>query len=80
MWRPGNILAYDARRNIAPVVLTKVWGEFKDVRFVQRDPPDGKQPHNPTYGGYHGLEGDDWIEGITYSAGHYKSARRSPAK
>ncbi|MGP8246835.1 MAG: chitobiase/beta-hexosaminidase C-terminal domain-containing protein [Bryobacteraceae bacterium] len=75
---PADILVYDARRAIAPIVLTKVWGEFKDVRFVQQDPPDGKQPRNPGYGDHHGLEGADWVEGVTYSAGQYKNARLMP--
>jgi hypothetical protein len=75
---PADILIYDARRAIAPAVLSKVWGEFKDVRFVQQDAPDGKQPHNPGYQGYHGLEGADWVEGVTYSAGQYKNARLIP--
>jgi hypothetical protein len=75
---PGDILIYDARRSIAPAVLTKLWGEFKDLRFVQQDAPDGKQPHNPAYGGYRGLEGADWVEGVTFSAGQYKNARLMP--
>jgi len=75
---PQDILVYDARRNIAPVVLSKVWSEFPDVRFVQQDPPDGKQPHHPVRGGYHGLEAAQWVEGMTFSAGQYKNARMIP--
>ena len=75
---PGDILVYDARRSIAPVVLNKVWSEFPDVRFMQQDPPDPKQPQNPTYGGYHGLEGADWVEGVTYSTGDYGKAKLVP--
>jgi len=73
-----DILVYDARRNIAPAVLSKVWAQFPEVRFVQQDAPDGKQPHHPVQGGYHGLEAAAWVEGLIFSAGQYKNARLIP--
>jgi len=75
---PGDILVYDARRAIAPVVLTKVWGEFKDVRFMQQDLPNPQQPRHPVYSDYRRLEGADWVEGATYSSGDYGKARLVP--
>lgn len=75
---PGDILVYDARRSIPAAVLTKVWGEFKDVRFVQEAGPNARQPKNPAYGDYHGLEAADWVEGVTYSKGEYKDAKLIP--
>ena len=76
----GNIVVYDARRDIYPGLLTKIWTEFKDVRFVQADPPDPAQPKNPGYGDYHGLEAANWVEGIHYSANNdtYHDAKLIP--
>jgi hypothetical protein len=74
----GSIVVYDARRDIYPCLLQKVWGEFKDVRFVQADAPDPKQPKNPGYGNYHGLEQAQWVEGVTYSANDYHDAKLIP--
>jgi uncharacterized protein (DUF362 family) len=74
----GNIVVYDARRDIYPGLLRKVWGEFKDVRFVQADAPDPRQPKNPGYGDYHGLEQAQWVEGVTYSANNYQDAKLIP--
>lgn len=76
--RPADILVYDARRNIYPAMLSKIWSEFPDVRFVQEQPPDPTQPRNPRYGGFRGLEAADWIEGVDYSANHYNEARLIP--
>lgn len=76
--RPEDILIYDARRLIPPCILTKVWGEYKDVRFVQQKPAQPEQPKNPGYGDYHGLEGAQWVEGVDYSNGKYKDARLIP--
>ena len=78
---PANdIVVYDARRDIYPGLLTKIWTEFKDVRFVQADPPDPAQPKNPGYGDYHGLEAANWVEGIHYSANNdtYHDAKLIP--
>jgi len=75
---PENILVIDAQRCIPPYILTKVWSEFKDVRFVQKEAPTDGQPKNPAYGDYHGLEAADWIEGISYSNGKYNKARFIP--
>jgi Domain of unknown function (DUF362) len=76
--RESDILVYDARRDIYPAVLTKIWSEFKDVRFVQQDAPDAKQPVNPAYGDHHGLEAAQWVEGISYSANDYHEAKLMP--
>jgi hypothetical protein len=65
--RETDIIVYDARRAIYPAVLTKIWTEFPDVRFVQWEAPAAPQPTNPHYGDYRGLEGAQWVEGISYS-------------
>jgi hypothetical protein len=75
---PGDIVVYDARRTIPQTILTKVWAEFKDVRFVQNEAPSAGQPVNPAFGDHHGLEGADWVEGIAYSKGKYNEARMIP--
>jgi uncharacterized protein (DUF362 family) len=62
-----DIIVYDARRSIYPALLTKIWMEFPDVRFVQWEAPTVPQPVNPHYGDYRGLEGAQWMEGISYS-------------
>ncbi|MFT3866935.1 MAG: DUF362 domain-containing protein [Nibricoccus sp.] len=73
------IIVYDARRFINPAILTKVWSEFKDVRFVQYKPASNAQPINPAYGDHHGLEGADWVEAMTYSGGGpYRDAKMIP--
>lgn len=76
----GNIVVYDAKRDIYSGLLTKIWTEFKDVRFVQADAPDPAQPKNPGYGDYHGLEAANWVEGIHYSANNdtYHDAKLIP--
>lgn len=73
-----NILVYDARRPIFPYMLTEIWNEFKDVRFMQENAPDPKQPINPAYGDYTGLEAADWVEGVSYSAGRFNRAKLIP--
>lgn len=74
----NNILIYDARRAIFPEMLATVWKEFKDVRFLQQNPPGIHQPVHPAYGDHRGLEGTDWVEAISYSAGNYKEAKLIP--
>ena len=74
----NNIIVYDARRSMFPAMLTTVWKEFKDVRFVQEKPATDAQPVNPAYGDHHGLEAADWVEGVSYSAGNYKDAKLIP--
>lgn len=59
-------------------MLTYVWKEFKDVRFLQQNPASSRQPVNPAYGDHRNLESADWVEGITYSAGNYKEAKLIP--
>ena len=76
--RPQDIVVYDARRFIPPYMLTKVWGEFKDVRFVQNKEALPVQPKHPVYGDYSRLEAPDWVEGVTYSNGKYKDAKLIP--
>jgi uncharacterized protein (DUF362 family) len=75
---PANIVVYDAARYIYPGMLVKLWSEFKDVYFVQRDQPAAVQPHNPGYGDFHGLEQAQWVEGMTYSANNYHDAKFIP--
>jgi hypothetical protein len=70
-----NIIVYDVRRFIPPYILTKVWSEYKDVRFVQKEAAEEIQPKNPGYNSYHGLEAAEWIDGISYSKGEYNRAR-----
>jgi hypothetical protein len=74
----NNIIVYDVRRSIFPAMLTTIWKEFKDVRFVQEKPATDAQPVNPGYGDHHGLEAADWVEGVSYSAGNYKDAKLIP--
>lgn len=73
-----DIVVYDVRRNIYPAMLTEIWSEFKDVRFLQQDAPKAKQPKNPGYGDYHGLENAKWVEGVSYSSGNYRDAKLIP--
>ncbi len=65
--RPADIVVYEARRNIYPALLTKIWSEFPEVRFVQADAPAAPQPKNPASGDYRGLEQAQWVEGVSYS-------------
>ncbi len=78
--RQQDILVYDARRYIPPYILTKVWSEFHDVRFLQQPKPKDNQPKHPVYGDYSRLESADgnWVEGVAYSNGKYKDARLIP--
>jgi hypothetical protein len=76
--RPQDIIVYDARRYIPPFMLTKIWSEFKEVRFVQQGPAKADQPKNPAYGDYHGLEAPNWVEGVAYSNGKYHDAKLIP--
>lgn len=73
-----DIIVYDARRQIYPYMLTTVWNEFKDVRFLQWGEPIKGQPVNPAYGDYTGLIAADWVEGISYSSGSFKDAKLIP--
>jgi len=76
--RQEDIIVYDARRFIPPYLLTKIWSEFKDVRFVQFEAAKEVQPKHPVYGDYSRLEGAQWVEGIAYSNGKYKDAKLIP--
>ncbi len=75
---PKDIVIYDVRRYIPHYLLTKVWSEYKDVRFVQGEGPKNSQPKNTGYGDFHGLEAPVWVQGITYSNGKYDKARNIP--
>ncbi len=75
---PSDIIIYDARRFICPSILTKVWSEFKEVRFVQWNKVKESQPKNPGYGDHHGLETADWVDAITYSTNTYDQAKQIP--
>lgn len=61
------IIIYEVRRQIYAEFLSEIWQEFPDVRFVQDGPAISGQPENPRYGGTHGLEAADWVEGIEYT-------------
>jgi len=74
----NKIFVYDARRTISPAILTEVWREFKDVRFVQEREAMADQPINPGYGNHHGLEISDWAEGVQYSSGNFREAKLIP--
>jgi hypothetical protein len=44
-----DILVYDAQRNIYPGLLDKIWREYRDIQFVQRDTPDPEHQMHPDY-------------------------------
>ena len=75
---PGDIIVYDARRFMTPAILAKVWGEYRDVRFVQVSEAQASQPNNPAFGDHHGLEAADWVQGVTYSGDTFKDAMLIP--
>ena len=71
-----DIVIYDIRRQIYSAMLTTVWREFKDVRFVQDGRARGDQAVNPWYGDHTNLEAAEWVENaIEYSAGNYRDAK-----
>ena len=71
-----DILIYDIRRQIYSQLLTTVWKEFKDVRFVQDGPARKDQAVNPGYGDHTGLEAAEWMkDGVEYSSGSYNDAK-----
>ena len=74
----GSIVVYDAQRDIYPALLTAIWNEFKDVRFVQKNAPNPVSQQNPAYGSTHGLEQAQWVEGVSYSANSYQDAKLIP--
>jgi len=78
--RPADIVVYDARRNIYPALLTKIWAEFPEIRFVQWDAPAAPQPKNPDTDDYRALEQAEWVEAVSYSANHneYYDAKLIP--
>ncbi len=76
--RQQDIVVYDVRRYMMPYTLTKVWSEFKDVRFLQTGPAKEDQPKHPVYGDYSRLEAPVWVEGVNYSNGKYSDAKLIP--
>lgn len=75
---PRDIVVYDAQRDIYPGLLDKIWNEYKEVRFIQRDVPDPVHQKHPSYGEVRGLEQARWVVGQTYSADHFDNARFIP--
>jgi uncharacterized protein (DUF362 family) len=75
---PSDIIVYDAQRDIYPGLLDKIWNEYKDVRFIQRDAPDAEHQKHPAYGEIRNLKQADWVEGVSYSYDHYNNARFIP--
>jgi uncharacterized protein (DUF362 family) len=75
---PHDIVVYDAQRDIYPGLLDKIWKEYKEIRFVQRDAPDPVHQKHPVYGVIRGLEQAQWVEGQTYSAHQFDNARFIP--
>jgi Uncharacterized conserved protein len=74
----NKIIVYDARRTIAPAILTEIWKEYKDIRFVQEREAAPNQPLNPAYNTHKGLEMSDWVTAIDYSKGSFNEARMIP--
>ncbi len=75
---PSEILVYDAQRDIYPGLLDKIWNEYKDVRFVQKNAPDSVHQKHPVFGRVQNLEAANWVEGMSYSANSYDNARFVP--
>ena len=73
--RQQDVLVYDVRRYIPPFILTKVWAEFPEVRFLQESAAKPEQPKNPVTGDDSRLEAANWVDGIAYSNGKYKNAK-----
>jgi hypothetical protein len=75
---PKDIVVYDVQRDIYPGLLDKIWNEYKEVRFIQKNTPDPVHQKHPVFGEIHGLEQAQWVEGQSYSANHYDNARFIP--
>lgn len=74
-----NIIIYDGRRPIPAEILSLVWSNYPDVKFVQDDPGIRKyQPVNPKTHDYSLLQKPDWVRAIDYSAGKFDGARLIP--
>jgi uncharacterized protein (DUF362 family) len=73
-----DIVVYDAQRDIYPGLLDKIWNEYPDVRFVQKNAPDPAHQKHPAFGEIHGLEQAQWVKGQTYSADHFDNATYIP--
>lgn len=74
----ANILVYDGKRYVYNAVTTKVWNDFKDVRFMQEKEFDEDQKH-PLYGNHSRFEMPNWVKAIQYSNGiDYAKATKIP--
>jgi len=78
--QPKDIIVYDAQRDIYPGLLDKIWKEYSDVRFVQKNAPDPVHQKHPAFGAIHGLEQAQWVKGQTYSADHFDNATYIPTQ
>lgn len=72
-----DIVVYDAKRDIYPEILMKVWADYKDVRFLQSKEPGESQKH-PYYKEFRNIETPQWVQAIEYSNGKYDRARNIP--
>jgi len=59
--RPEDVLIYDVRRDMPPYLLTKVWSEFKDVRFYPERPPRTASPRTGLRGSIMVWRPADWV-------------------
>lgn len=74
----ADVLIYDAQRDIYPGLLRKIWNEFPDIQFVQKNAPDPLHQTHPVYFGIRRIEEADWVEGVSYSANNYRDAKLIP--
>ena len=74
-----DIIVYDAQRDFYPAILTHVWNAYKDVRFLQHNPPAANQK-NLGFGSTPPLESPRWVAGVVYSANNstYNQAKNIP--
>lgn len=70
-----DIIIYDVKRQIYAQLLSRIWQEYPDVRFVQDGEARRDQPLNPKYGTHQGIEAAEWVEGIEYTSGHFNEAK-----
>jgi uncharacterized protein (DUF362 family) len=74
-----DIIVYDAQRDFYPAILTHVWNAYKDVRFLQHNPPAANQKLLG-FGATPPLESPRWVAGVVYSANNstYNQAKNIP--
>lgn len=73
--RQQDVMIYDIRRQIYPMMLTEIWKEFPDVQFLQDGEARSSQPKNPKYGTHQGIQAAKWVKCIDYSYGNFNDAR-----